>query len=88
MLTSIDRCCPRARTLPPLQVVFDEVDPRDPFQFSHRRKWAITWTACTYTILVSWALSCYSIASADMQRDLGLSNLGSAAGISLCVPPT
>lgn len=68
-----------------VQVVFEEGDPRDPFQFSRRRKWAITWTACTYTLLVSWALSCYSISIADIRADMGWSRLGAAAGISVCV---
>ncbi|CED85156.1 Synaptic vesicle transporter SVOP and related transporters (major facilitator superfamily) [Phaffia rhodozyma] len=64
-------------------VEFEVDDPRDPFNFSPGRKWAITMTAVTYTMMASWNLSSFAIGITGMKAELGLSTLQAAFGIAL-----
>ncbi|KZS94443.1 MFS general substrate transporter [Sistotremastrum niveocremeum HHB9708] len=65
-----------------IYVEFTHDDPRNPFNFSRARKWAITLTACAVTGISASASS--SIASGDtsMQRDLSATHLQVALSVS------
>lgn len=63
-----------------------ETNPKNPRQWSRRRKWAATLTACYMSCLVSIAASAYSQAVEQISSDLHTSTLLAVSGISLYVP--
>jgi len=64
-------------------VDFDDNDPRDPANFSYRRKWMITLDACLFTALVGAAASSFSMGYDSMIVDLNCSQFEATVGLSL-----
>lgn len=70
----------------PTQIIWVDFPPSsraNPFFFSRRRKWGIMAVALLYAFITSLQTSAFSIGFDSMQRDLGMSNLQAAAGVSL-----
>ncbi|KAJ2917132.1 hypothetical protein MD484_g3284, partial [Candolleomyces efflorescens] len=67
----------------PLYVEFKENDPRNPINYSRRRKWVITWIACTSTMLSSTTVSSYNMGFGSMTRDLNATVFQATIGLSL-----
>ncbi|THH08248.1 hypothetical protein EW145_g2823 [Phellinidium pouzarii] len=64
-------------------VDWDKGDLRNPANFSHRRKWAITVTASALTAMVASDASTYAMGYASMTRDLNCSTLQATVGLSV-----
>ncbi|PIL24914.1 MFS general substrate transporter [Ganoderma sinense ZZ0214-1] len=63
-------------------VDFDEGDPRDPANFSYRRKWAITVTASFFSLITASSSGAYALGFPSMTRDLHATRFQGTVGIS------
>ncbi|KAJ3525742.1 hypothetical protein NMY22_g10449 [Coprinellus aureogranulatus] len=57
----------------------------NPLNFSKRKKWTITFVACTFTLLASAATTSYTMGYASMSRDIGCSESQAVVGLSAYV---
>ncbi|KAF4576949.1 hypothetical protein EYR36_004933 [Pleurotus pulmonarius] len=62
---------------------FEEDDPRNPMNFTRRRKWAITLVASTFTILASSAAGAYNMGFPSMLRDLNCTDFQATVGLAV-----
>ncbi|KAF7422812.1 hypothetical protein PC9H_010971 [Pleurotus ostreatus] len=62
---------------------FEEDDPRNPMNFTRRRKWAITLVASMSTILASSAAGAYNMGVPSMLRDLNCTEFQAAVGLAV-----
>ncbi|KAH9901139.1 MFS general substrate transporter [Cubamyces lactineus] len=69
----------------PYVVDWDLADPENPFNWSSRRRWAITFQLAMATFTVSFCSSCYSGGLASMDRELHMSQVVGILGVSLYV---
>ncbi|CAL1715271.1 unnamed protein product [Somion occarium] len=67
----------------PLYIEFEKGDPRNPINFTSRRKWIITLTACFFTALSAAAASTYNMGWPSMIRDLNCTEFQATIGLSL-----
>ncbi|KAJ3477006.1 hypothetical protein NLI96_g10762 [Meripilus lineatus] len=77
-----DHHTPIEKEQEPLYIEFEKGDPRNPINFSYRRKWVITTTACFFTALSAATASTYTIGSASMIRDLNCTEFQATLGLS------
>lgn len=68
---------------PIIWVDFPSQSKENPFYFSRRRKWMILAVALYFAHVTALQTSAYSIGYGSMQRDLGMTNLQAATGVSL-----
>ncbi|KAI0784520.1 major facilitator superfamily domain-containing protein [Abortiporus biennis] len=66
-----------------LYVEFEKDDPRNPYNFSYTRKWAITIVACLFTSLGGAAASTYNLGFPSMIRDLNCTQFQATTGLPL-----
>ncbi|KAI0761799.1 MFS general substrate transporter [Trametes elegans] len=69
-----------------IYVEFEEDDARDPMNFSYARKWAITWTASFFSIIVgitASSSSAYALGDPSMIRDLNATQFQATVGLSM-----
>lgn len=66
----------------PIYIEFDKGDRRDPINFTWKRKWAITATACFFTGLSAATASTYSLGIDSMVRDLNCTPFQGTIGLS------
>ncbi|KAJ3476096.1 hypothetical protein NLI96_g11395 [Meripilus lineatus] len=69
----------------PYVVDWDKGDPEDPYNWSPRRKWAITLQLAFSTFTVSFCSSSYTGGLASIERDLHISEELAILGVSLYV---
>ncbi|CDO76524.1 hypothetical protein BN946_scf184750.g4 [Trametes cinnabarina] len=69
----------------PHVVDWDLADPENPFNWSTRRRWSITFQLAMATFTVSFCSSCYSGGMASMDRELHMSQEVGILGVSLYV---
>ncbi|OJT03339.1 hypothetical protein TRAPUB_6117 [Trametes pubescens] len=67
----------------PIYVEFEEVDSRDPMNFSYTRKWLITFTASFFSIIVASSSSAYALGVPSMIRDLNATQFQATIGLSM-----
>ncbi|KAK7687738.1 hypothetical protein QCA50_008956 [Cerrena zonata] len=67
----------------PLYVEFEKGDPRDPINFTQKRKWLITLTACIFTALSAATASTYNLGWPSMIRDLNCTQFQATLGLGL-----
>ncbi|OSD05327.1 MFS general substrate transporter [Trametes coccinea BRFM310] len=66
-----------------IYVEFEENDPRDPMNFTRARKWAITFTASFFSIIVASSSSAYALGDDSMIRDLNATKFQATVGLSM-----
>ncbi|KAH8104030.1 MFS general substrate transporter [Cristinia sonorae] len=66
-----------------LYIEFEKGDPRDPINFTRRRKWAITLPATFFTFLSAAAASTYAMGWDSMIVDLNCTRFQATVGLSL-----
>ncbi|KZT53006.1 MFS general substrate transporter [Calocera cornea HHB12733] len=66
-----------------LQVEYEKGDPRNPFNFSRTRKWAMTAALVSFTALTAATGSAYALGYTSMEADLGCSQELAALGLSM-----
>ncbi|KAI8985777.1 MFS general substrate transporter [Trametes punicea] len=66
-----------------IYVEFEEGDPRDPMNFSRARKWAITFTASFFSIIVASSSAAYALGDDSMVRDLNATQFQATVGLSM-----
>ncbi|KAI9062694.1 MFS general substrate transporter [Trametes sanguinea] len=66
-----------------IYVEFEENDPRDPMNFTRARKWAITFTASFFSIIVASSSSAYALGDDSMIRDLSATKFQATVGLSM-----
>lgn len=64
-------------------VEFEPGDKRNPANYTRRRKWAITLTACAFTLLSSSAAATYNMGFDSMTRDLNCTEFQATIGLSV-----
>ncbi|KAI0637228.1 MFS general substrate transporter [Trametes polyzona] len=69
----------------PYVVDWDLGDPENPFNWTRRRKWGITFQLATSTFTMAFCSSCYSGGMASMDRELHLTQIVGILGVSLYV---
>ncbi|KAI4527333.1 fungal hydrophobin [Schizophyllum commune Loenen D] len=67
----------------PLYVDWEEGDPRNPANYSRKKKWLITVTAAFFTLLAASNAGTYNMGFESMLRDLKATQLQATAGLSL-----
>lgn len=67
----------------PLYVEFEKGDPRDPVNFTHRRKWMITGCAVFFTALAAANASTYNMGFPGMVKDLNCTQFQATIGLSM-----
>ncbi|KIP03425.1 hypothetical protein PHLGIDRAFT_110854 [Phlebiopsis gigantea 11061_1 CR5-6] len=67
----------------PVQVEFDEGDPRNPANFSTRRKWTIASCAIFFTCLAAANTSTYNLGFPGMIQDLNCTEFQATIGLSM-----
>ncbi|TFK52049.1 MFS general substrate transporter [Heliocybe sulcata] len=67
----------------PIYVDFEKDDPRNPANFSRRRKWMITFCASFFTGLSAAAASTYNSGFPSMMRDLNCTNFQATIGLAV-----
>ncbi|KAL4252903.1 MFS transporter superfamily protein [Abortiporus biennis] len=67
----------------PLYVEFEKGDPRNPINYSYKRKWAITFAACFFTFMSAAAASSYNLGWESMIADLNCTTFQATIGLSL-----
>ncbi|KAJ6530057.1 MFS general substrate transporter [Mycena vulgaris] len=73
----------KGKILDVIYVDFEPGDIRNPANWSHRRKWLVTFVASYFTALTGATASAYSMGFPSMMRDLGCSQEQAALGISM-----
>ncbi|EJU03572.1 MFS general substrate transporter [Dacryopinax primogenitus] len=66
-----------------IYVEYEKGDPRNPFNFSRTRKWAMTAVLVSFTALTAATGSAYAMGYNTMERDLGCSQELAALGLSM-----
>ncbi|KAI0670625.1 MFS general substrate transporter [Trametes maxima] len=69
----------------PYVVDWELGDPENPFNWSDRRRWSITFQLAMATFTVAFCSSCYSGGLASMDRELHMSQVVGILGVSLYV---
>ncbi|KAI0646818.1 MFS general substrate transporter [Trametes meyenii] len=69
----------------PYVVDWELGDPENPFNWSDRRRWGITFQLAMATFTVAFCSSCYSGGLASMDRELHISQVVGILGVSLYV---
>ncbi|KAF9443237.1 MFS polyamine transporter [Macrolepiota fuliginosa MF-IS2] len=64
-------------------VDFEPNDPRNPVNFSRRKKWVITAVACFATLITSEGASAYALGFDSMIRDLNCTEFQATIGLSV-----
>ncbi|TCD71762.1 hypothetical protein EIP91_003105 [Steccherinum ochraceum] len=65
-----------------LYIEFEKGDPRNPLNFTRRRKWAITIPAVLFTFLSAATASTYGLGFDSMTRDLNCTRFQATVGLS------
>ncbi|EAU90189.2 drug transporter [Coprinopsis cinerea okayama7 len=66
-----------------IYVDFKDNDPRNPMNFSRKKKWFITLLACFSTIVSSTTSTSYNMGFPSMNRDLQASNFQATVGLAV-----
>lgn len=74
---------PDSESCPIIWVDFPYQSKENPFFFSRRRKWVTLAVALYFAHVTALQTSAYSIGFGSMQRDLGMTDLQAATGVSL-----
>ncbi|KAK0497399.1 MFS polyamine transporter [Armillaria luteobubalina] len=72
----------KADYIEPLYVEFERGDPRNPINFSRRRKWAITVLSSFSTLLAAVTAAGYNLGFDSMTRDLNCTRFQATIGLS------
>ncbi|KAF4610850.1 hypothetical protein D9613_006630 [Agrocybe pediades] len=67
----------------PIYIEFEPGSPKNPANFSKRKKWTITAIACFATLLASSTSSTYNMGFGSMIRDLHCTDLEATTGLSV-----
>ncbi|KAJ8521556.1 hypothetical protein ONZ45_g1756 [Pleurotus djamor] len=66
-----------------LYVDFEPNDPRNPLNFSKRKKWRITVGGCIFTIIASLSAGSYNMGFPSMTRDLNCTDFQATIGLAV-----
>ncbi|KAH9935971.1 MFS general substrate transporter, partial [Epithele typhae] len=66
-----------------IYVDFDNDDPHNPANFSHKRKWAITFAASFFSIAAASTSGAYALGLPSMTRDLNATQYEAIIGLSM-----
>ncbi|KAJ8474106.1 hypothetical protein ONZ45_g16069 [Pleurotus djamor] len=66
-----------------LYVEFEPNDPRNPLNFSKRKKWRITVGGCIFTIIASLSAGSYNMGFPSMTRDLNCTDFQATIGLAV-----
>ncbi|OCH96367.1 MFS general substrate transporter [Obba rivulosa] len=67
----------------PLYIEFEKGDKRDPVNFTHAQKWAITLAACFFTLLVASGSASFASGFPSITRDLNCTEFQATVALSM-----